>query len=393
MDARIKAWLQHEAAGGVVLALAAAVALGISNSPLAPYYDALVRLPGEVRIGSDWLVLSKPLVVWVNELWMAVFFFLVGLEIKAELREGQLASPARAAIPLGAALGGMAVPALIYAAINQGDALALRGWAIPTATDIAFSLGVMQLLGKRVPATLKVFLTAVAVIDDLGAIIVIAAFYSSALSMTMLAAAGLGVAVLALLNRLRVVSLAPYVLVGLVVWLCLVKSGIHATLAGVCTALFVPLRRADGSSPVHEAAHALKNWVAFLVLPAFAFLNAGVPLAGVGLEALREGIPLGIILGLVVGKTLGVGSGAWLLMALTRSGLPAGASVLQFVATCVLCGIGFTMSLFIGGLGFENLPASYEQALRLGVLGGSLVAASFGTVLFLLADRLRQRHG
>ena len=384
---RIRNLFRGEAAGGVVLGLAALAALLVSNSPLAGAYEAFVTLPGEIRLGVDWLVLSKPLVVWVNELWMALFFFLVGLEIKAEVLEGQLASVRQALVPAGAALGGMLVPALIYTLINLGHPPALSGWAIPTATDIAFSLGVLQLMGTRVPLSLKVFLTAVAVIDDLGAIIVIAVFYGHQLSPLMLWAAALGAAVLASINRLGVVKVLPYALVGAVVWLFMLKSGIHATLAGVVAALAVPMRRGDGSSPVHEAGHLLKPWVTFLILPGFAFVNAGVSLAGVGASTLFGSVPLGIVLGLVVGKTVGVYGGAQLVMRLTGAGLPAGSSRAQFLAVCVLCGIGFTMSLFIGSLAFETLDADYHRQLRIGVLLGSLLSASLGVWLMLRASR------
>ncbi len=387
MMERIRDLFRGEAAGGIVLGLAGLAALLVSNSPLSGAYEAFVNLPGEIRIGADWLVLSKPLVVWVNELWMALFFFLVGLEIKAEVLEGQLASVRQALVPAGAALGGMLVPALIYTLINLGNPPALHGWAIPTATDIAFSLGVLQLMGTRVPLSLKVFLTAVAVIDDLGAIVVIAVFYGHQLSPIMLWAAALGTAVLASINRLGVVKVLPYALVGAVVWLFMLKSGIHATLAGVVAALAVPMRRPDGSSPVHEAEHLLKPWVTFLILPGFAFVNAGVSLAGVGVSTLFGSVPLGIVLGLVVGKAVGVFGGAQLVMRLTGASLPAGSSRAQFLAVCVLCGIGFTMSLFIGSLAFETLDADYHRQLRIGVLLGSLLSATLGVYLMLRASR------
>ncbi len=281
----------------------------------------------------------------------------------------------------------MLVPALIYATINWNDAVALRGWAIPTATDIAFALGILMLLGSRVPASLKVFLTAVAIIDDLGAIVVIAVFYTANLSATMLAAAGVGIAVLFALNRARVTNLAPYVLVGLVVWFCVLKSGVHATLAGVVTALAVPMRRADGGSPVEDTEHALHPWVAFLVLPVFAFVNAGVSLAGVGLSTLTQSVPLGIVAGLVAGKAIGVFGASWLIVHLAGASFPAGASMRQFFAVCLLCGVGFTMSLFIGGLAFEGQDALYETQLKIGVLGGSLLSALLGVALMLSGRR------
>ena len=367
-----------------MLALAALVALVVSNSGLAPLYRQFIDMRGEVRIGGDWLVLAKPLLLWVNDLWMAVFFFVVGLELKREVLAGELASVKRAALPAIAALGGMVVPALIYVALNHGDAVALRGWAIPTATDIAFALGILMLLGPRVPASLKVFLTAVAIIDDLGAIVVIAVFYTAQLSVPMLLAAGVGGLVLFAMNRLRVAHIGPYVVVGLVVWVCVLKSGIHATLAGVATALAIPLRAPDGSSPLETAEHALHPWVAFAVLPMFAFANAGVNLDGVSLATLTQGVPLGIALGLVAGKAIGVFGASWLLIRL-GSALPAGATWRQFFGVCVLCGIGFMMSLFIGGLAFAGQGAAYETQVKLGVLLGSLAAGVLGAALLLSA--------
>ena len=387
----IRRFIQSESAGGVVLALSALLALVISNSPLSPWYESFVHLKGELRIGAGWLVLSKPLLLWVNDLWMAVFFFLVGLEIKRELLEGELASVKQALLPAGAALGGMLVPAAIYALLNRHDAVALQGWAIPTATDIAFALGVLMLLGSRVPASLKVFLTAVAIIDDLGAIVVIAAFYTDQLSLTMLLAAGAGAAVLLALNRARVMSVGPYVVIGLVVWLCVLKSGIHATLAGVVTALAIPLRDAGGGSPSQAAEHALHPWVAFAVLPMFAFANAGVSLQGVSLSTLAQSVPLGIALGLVVGKAVGVFGASWLLIRFAGASVPAGANWRQFFSVCVLCGIGFTMSLFIGGLAFEGQSPELETQLKLGVLAGSLVSAVLGVALMLGSAGPRSR--
>ena len=283
-------------------------------------------------------MLAKPLLVWVNDLWMAVFFFLVGLEIKRELLEGELASKAQALLPAGAALGGMVLPAAIYAAVNWGDPVALRGWGIPMATDIAFALGILVLLGSRVPTSLKVFLTAVAIIDDLGAILVIAFFYTADLSPTMLVAAGVGGLVLLALNRLRVMAVGPYVIVGLVVWVCVLKSGIHATLAGVVTALAIPISDGRGGSPLGRAEHALHPWVAYLVLPVFAFANAGVALDGVTLGTLLQSVPLGIALGLVVGKAAGVFGASWLLIRWGGARLPAGSSWGQFWGKCALAG-------------------------------------------------------
>ena len=391
MISSMRRFMASESAGGIVLALAAIVALVVSNSPLAPFYERFVQMRVELRFANDWLVLSKPWLLWVNDLWMAVFFFLIGLEIKREVLAGELASLKQASLPAVAAVGGMVVPALIYVALNHDDVVALRGWAIPTATDIAFALGILMLLGSRVPASLKVFLTAVAIIDDLGAIIVIALFYTAQLSLPMLLAAGAGIVLLFLLNRAGVKSIGPYVVIGLLVWVCVLKSGIHATLAGVATAMAVPLngnvsgndQNGHGNSPLEAAEHALHPWVAFAVLPMFAFVNAGVSLQGVSIGTLAQGVPLGIALGLVAGKAIGVFGAAWLLVRFAGADLPAGATTRQFFGVCVLCGIGFTMSLFIGGLAFVGQDAGYETQVKLGVLCGSLVAGMLGAALLL----------
>ena len=343
----VNQFITSQSAGGVLLALAALVALVVSNSPWHGAYQQFLQMPGELRLGSSWLLLSKPLIVWVNDLWMAVFFFLVGLEIKRELLEGELASPAQALLPAIAALGGMLVPALIYAAINWGDPVGLRGWGIPMATDIAFALGILVLLGSRVPPSLKVFLTAVAIIDDLGAILVIAVFYTAELSPTML-------------------------------------------LAGVVTALAIPLSDGKGGSPLNKAEHALHPWVAYLILPMFAFANAGVSLQGVTLGTLAQSVPLGIAGGLLLGKAIGVFGASWLLIRLGGARLPTQASWSQFWGVCVLCGVGFTMSLFIGTLAFAGADALYESQLKLGVLLGSLLSGVAATVL-LLTSRVEKQ--
>jgi NhaA family Na+:H+ antiporter len=377
----------HESAGGIVLGIAALAALIVSNSGLATWYAAFLQTPGALVIGKT-LVLEKSLLVWVNDLWMAVFFFLVGLELKREFVEGELADRRQAVLPLAAALGGMAVPALIYSAINWGDAQALKGWAIPAATDIAFALGIVMLLGSRVPAALRLFLAAVAIIDDLGAIVIIALFYTDRLSVTALAGAGLGLAVLIALNCMRVTRVDVYAAVGLLIWVFVLKSGVHATLAGVLTAMAIPTRDSTGGSLLQRIAHGLHPWVAFLILPVFGFCNAGVNLAGATTAALLEPVTLGIALGLVLGKAVGVFGTSWLLL---RSGLamaPVGASTLQLFGVCVLCGIGFTMSLFIGGLAFAGLGAVYETKLKLGVLAGSLVAGLAGAAILIAAGRI-----
>ncbi len=390
-NSAVARFFAQESAPGIVLALAALAALLVSNSPWGAWYQFFLSIPGQVLIGDQALVLSKPLVVWVNDLWMAVFFFLVGLEIKREFLKGELSGPGQLLLPAVAALGGMLMPALIYTAINWGDSTALRGWAIPAATDIAFALGIVALLGSRVPVSLKVFLTAVAIIDDLGAIVVIALFYTANLSWPMLAGALLSGAVLFVLNRLRITRVDVYIVVGLLMWVCVLKSGVHATLAGVITALAIPMRDARGQSPLASIEHGLHPWVAYGVLPMFAFTNAGVVLDGVSFSTLMSPVPLGIGLGLVAGKAIGV-FGAAILM--VRSGLaqaPAHASTLQLLGVSMLCGIGFTMSLFIGGLAFAGLGPQFELQLKLGVLGGSLVAGVLGTWLLRTHHRSHAR--
>jgi NhaA family Na+:H+ antiporter len=405
VSAAFRRFFAAESAGGIVLALATVLALLISNSPYGADYEAFRNIPGEVRIGTDWLVLSKPLILWVNDLWMAVFFLLVGLEIKRELIVGELASVRQAMLPAVAAVGGMVVPAGIYAVLNMNDPIALRGWAIPAATDIAFALGILMLLGSRVPASLKIFLTAVAIIDDLGAIVVIAFFYTAHLSLPMLGAALVGCAALFALNRLRVKSVLPYLFVGAIVWICVLKSGVHATLAGVATAFAIPLRNnaGDGTgdedehSPLQELEHTLHPWVAFVVLPMFAFANAGVALQDLSVQTLTQTVPLGIAAGLVLGKAIGVFGASWLLSVTAGAELPDGANRMQLFGVCVLCGVGFTMSLFIGGLAFEGQGPGYDTQVKLGVLGGSLIAGVLGTLILLRAERRgasrrRQQH-
>jgi NhaA family Na+:H+ antiporter len=373
-------FFKHEAAGGVVLGIATLAALVMSNSPWRELYTEFTRIPGTVDIGGI-VVISKPLVLWVNDLWMAIFFFVVGLEIKREFLEGELATRSQAILPAAAALGGMVVPACIYVLFNLGDATALRGWAIPAATDIAFALGIVMLLGSRVPASLKVFLTAVAIIDDLGAIVVIAVFYTENLSLAVLGLAVAGVACLFILNRAGVRRADLYIVIGLAIWVCVLKSGIHATLAGVLTALAIPMKNRDGSPLAGALEHALHPWVAFVVLPTFAFVNAGVSLAGVTLGSLLDSVTLGIAAGLVIGKAIGVFGTSWVMIRTGMAAAPAGASSRQLFGVCVLCGIGFTMSLFIGALAFEGLQTDFETQLKIGVLAGSLLAGILGVLI------------
>ncbi len=371
--------ISREAAAGVTLLGAAVLALLVANSPLRESYEDL--LDHHLQIGVAPLVLTKPLLLWINDGLMAIFFFLVGLEIKREALRGALSNRRTASLPVIAAFGGMLVPALIYTSLNWDNGVALRGWAIPAATDIAFAVGVLALLGSRVPPTLKIFLLALAIIDDLGAILVIAFFYTGDLSISALALAVVGMGLLTVFNRMNVLRIWPYLLVGTFVWVCVLKSSVHATLAGVATALAIPLMGAkkghDGPLEALEAR--IDPWATFLILPVFAFANAGVSLAGVSAGELLSPIPLGIVLGLCIGKPLGIYGFA---RAAIRSGfgeMPPGAKEVQLFGTAILGGIGFTMSLFIGMLAFPEPAASAD--VRLGVLVGSLVSAVAGFIV------------
>jgi NhaA family Na+:H+ antiporter len=382
----IRDFLRLEAAGGVMLAAAALVAIVAANSPLAGEYRALVDLPVSVRVGS--LGLAKPLLHWINDGLMAVFFLLVGLEIKREVLLGELSTIRKAALPAVAALGGMAVPALVYVAVNSGPTL--QGWAIPSATDIAFAVAVLTLAGRRVPQSLKIFLLALAVIDDLGAILIIALFYTAHLSLASLGLAAAALVVLIVLNRSGVRRIGPYVLVGMVLWVCVLESGVHATLAGVVLALAIPAAGGSGPSPLERLEHALHPWVTYAILPVFAFANAGVSLAGVTPDSLLQPVPLGIALGLFVGKQVGIVLATTIAVALGWGIFPAGATRLQFYGMAVVTGIGFTMSLFIGTLAF---PDGYDAPIRLGVLGGSLLSGMVGAGLLVFGGRRANPSG
>lgn len=384
--AQLQQFLKLESAGGIVLCGAAVLALILANSPLGPFYTKLLDVPLAFQLGG--LVVKKPLLLWVDDGLMAVFFMLVGLEIKREIVEGGLSRPSRAVLPLIAAIGGMAAPALIYLLWNWGDAQALRGWAIPTATDIAFALGVLALLGPRVPASLKLFLLAVAIIDDLGAILIIAAFYTSELSTTALALAGAAVAVLIVLNLAGVTRRALYMLTGVALWVCVLKSGVHATIAGVIVGLVIPLRARDGSSPLMSLEHDLHPWVALGVLPAFAFANAGVRLIGIAPAVLLDPIQLGIALGLFLGKQVGIAGSIWIAVRSGIGTLPEGTDWRHIYGLSLLTGIGFTMSLFTGTLAF---PAEdYEVDVRLPVLLAPLLSAICGYFVLQTASRTGQ---
>lgn len=376
---RIKSFFELEAAGGIVLALSALLAMMVANSPLYDLYNAFIHAPVVVQVGN--FEIAKDAHHWINDGLMAVFFFLVGLELKREALIGELSDVKQIVLPALCAVGGMAAPALVYTLLNQGDAEAMKGWAIPTATDIAFAIGVLSLLGNKVPNALKVFLVSIAIFDDLGAIIIIALFYTSELSMISLGVAAICLPFLFLLNRLNVTRLTPYLLIGLILWAAMLKSGVHATLAGVLLAFFIPLRskKDPEHSPLEELEHDLHNTVAFGILPLFAFANAGISLAGTSTDELMHGVPLGIALGLFIGKQIGVMIPVFLVVKLGLAKLPTGTTFMQIYGVSLLCGIGFTMSLFISGLAFGGIPEDYDP--RLGIILGSLISGIIGYLI------------
>jgi len=379
-------FFQLEAASGLLLIAAAVMALIINNSPLSYLYNGLLDVPVAVQVGA--LNIAKPLLLWINDGLMALFFLLIGLEVKREVVDGHLSKPAQVILPATAAVGGMVVPALIYWFINRDNPAAVAGWAIPTATDIAFALGVLALLGKRVPVSLKLFLMTLAIIDDLGAIIVIALFYSGTLSSVSLLLAAACLVALVAMNRLGVVKLGPYMIVGLILWVCVLKSGVHATLAGVALALCIPLRTRNAeTSPLLSLEHALHPWVAYAILPIFAFANAGVSLAGMTVDSFTHPVPMGIAVGLLLGKTVGVFGLTWLAVKLRLAALPDGAGWGQILGVAILCGIGFTMSLFVGSLAFAPGSSDYAGMDRMGILTGSFFAAVIGYAVTALASR------
>ncbi len=378
----IEEFIQRESSAGITLMFVTAAALLLKNSPLSEVYNAFLHTPVEIRFGA--LHIYKPLLLWINDGLMAVFFLLIGLEVKREIMEENLSSWSQAALPVIAAVGGMAVPALIYIALNRGEELAMLGWAIPTATDIAFALGILSLLGDRVPVSLKIYLMALAIIDDLGAIVIIAVFYTTDLSHLSLIVACLSLLALVLLNRFEVTKKAAYVLLGVVLWVSVLKSGVHATLAGVALAFTIPLASTDKDgnsfSLSKSIEHDLHSWVAFLILPLFAFVNAGVDLRGMSLAQLSTSVPLGIMLGLFIGKQAGVFGFSWVAIRLKLASMPAGSSWRQLYGVAVLTGIGFTMSLFIDSLAFED-DMVYQYADKLAVLLGSFLSGLAGYLI------------
>ncbi|BBS88808.1 MULTISPECIES: Na+/H+ antiporter NhaA [Aeromonas] len=373
-----KRFLKLESASGIILILAALLAIGLANSALAEHYQSFLNTQVQVRIAA--LDINKPLLLWINDGFMALFFLLVGLEVKREMLEGALSSRVQATFPAIAAVGGMLAPALIYAFFNYEDEVTRAGWAIPAATDIAFALGVMALLGKRVPTSLKVFLLALAIMDDLGVIIIIALFYTQQLSLTALAVGIVATLTLLWMNRRGEDRIGLYMLVGLVLWVAVLKSGVHATLAGVIVGFMIPISGQRYASPLKHLEHALHPWSAYLILPLFAFANAGVSLDGIQLSDLLSPVPMGIILGLFIGKPLGIFTISWLSVKLGIAQLPSGVNFKQIFAVSILCGIGFTMSMFIASLAFEHGGLDYGSYSRLGILVGSTLAAVIGFI-------------
>ncbi len=376
MNDAIRDFFKMESAGGIILVIAAAIAMLVANTGFNDIYQSVLHT----------YILGMSVSHWINDGLMAIFFLLIGLEVKRELLEGALKTKETAIFPAIAAIGGMAIPALIYVLFNYNDAQAIQGWAIPAATDIAFALGIMALLGERVPIALKVFLLALAIIDDLGVVVIIALFYTSDLSALALAIGFIMTAILFIMNAKRVTKLSYYLVVGLILWIAVLKSGVHATLAGVVIGFAIPLKGKKGEhSPLKHLEHALHPYVAFLILPIFAFSNAGISLEGVSLSGLTSMLPLGIALGLFIGKPLGVFSFSWAAVKMGVAELPEGINMKHIFAVSVLCGIGFTMSIFISSLAFSGVSAEFDTYSRLGILLGSTTAAITGYILLRLS--------
>ena len=388
----IKQFLKLEAASGIILVIAAILAMIMANTPLNDYYKLLIDMPVEIRFGP--LQIAKPLLLWINDGLMAIFFFLIGLELKRELLEGSLSNPRNVVLPGLGAVGGMVLPALIYVAFNYNDPAALNGWAIPAATDIAFALGILLLLGDRVPTSLKVFLVSLAIFDDIGAILIIAIFYSGNLSGAALLVALACLIILFIMNRRGCSVFTPYILIGAILWIAVLKSGVHATLAGVLLAAFIPMQdsKNPGRSPVKELEHDFHSAVAFGILPLFAFVNAGISLEGVGSGAILHPVPLGIILGLFLGKQLGIFAFCWLGIKLGIASLPEKVNWSGLYGAGILCGVGFTMSLFIGSLAFEESGVNMLFNDRLGIIFGSLLSGIVGFLVLKSALKPPQKN-
>lgn len=383
----ISDFLKKESASGIILMFAAVLALIVANSPLSGLYDQLIDMPVVLQIGA--FIIDKPLLLWINDGLMAIFFFLVGLELKREICEGELSKIENVILPATGAVGGMLVPASIYVFFTWGDPVALAGWAIPAATDIAFALGILALLGSRVPVSLKIFLVTLAIIDDIGAILIIAMFYSNNISSTPLVVAAVCVGLLFMMNRRNVQQVPSYILVGVILWVAMLKSGVHATLAGVLLAFFIPMR--DKNNPQHSAVesleHSLHPAVSFAILPIFAFANSGIDIFGISADSITHPVTLGIFLGLFVGKQIGVFGFCWVAIKLGVAKLPSDQNTMQLYGCSVLCGVGFTMSLFIGSLAFEETGTNMMFDERLGILAGSIASAVLGFLILRNASK------
>lgn len=384
---RWKRFIKTDASSGIILVVAAALALIMANSYFSYSYNAFLEFPVSITLGD--FAIRKPLVLWVNDGLMALFFFVVSLEIKRELLYGQLSNRDQIVLPFLAAVAGIIFPALIYVAFNYHDAIAMNGWAIPSATDIAFALGIFMLFGKHLPPSLKLFLLSVAIIDDIGAVIIIALFYSQDLAPYSLIVASVGLVLLFIFNRLELENKTPFILVSIVVWAAVLKSGVHATLAGFAVAWFIPIARKESESMSYQVEQGLHPWIIFFVLPLFAFANAGVGLTNVSADKLFTPISIGIIGGLFIGKQLGIFTACFIAIKLKLCRMPKGATWSQLYGVCLLCGVGFTMSLFIGSLAFEEQGLAYQTQVKVGVLVGSLISAVAGTLLIRKSSKLK----
>ncbi|WP_296403378.1 Na+/H+ antiporter NhaA [Psychrobacter sp.] len=384
---KLKKFFEYEAAGGIVLAIAAIAAMIVANSPLHHWYESFIHAPVMVQIGD--LIIDKDAHHWINDGLMAIFFFLVGLELKREVLIGELSNINQIVLPAAAAIGGMIAPALVYVAFNHNNPEYMAGWAIPAATDIAFAIGILSLLGNRVPNSLKIFLVSIAIFDDIGAILIIALFYTSDLSLMSLAVAGLCLPFLYFLNKRNVTAITPYLIFGLIMWIAVLKSGIHATLAGVILALFIPMVNKDDPehSPLEDLEHDLHGTVAFAILPLFAFANAGISLQGAGFGQLLHSVPFSIAAGLFIGKQVGIMLMTWGIIKVGLANLPTGTSFKQIYGVSLLCGVGFTMSLFISGLAFGGVTEGFDP--RLGIILGSIISGIAGYVL--LKNTLKEK--
>jgi NhaA family Na+:H+ antiporter len=385
----ISRFFKMESSGGIMLMLASAIALLLSNTSLNYYYNALIDTPVEIRIGA--LQIAKPLLLWINDGLMAVFFFLVGLELKREVIEGELSDIKNVILPAIGAVGGMAIPALIYVYFNINDPAALDGWAIPAATDIAFALGILSLLGSKVPRSIKIFLTSLAIFDDIGAIIIIALFYTAKISFTALIVVAACIVLLAVISKKNIESKSVYLIVGIIMWVAMLKSGVHATLAGVILAMFIPMQSKTRSeySPLKSLEHDLHFSVAYIILPIFAFANAGISFAEMGIDQVFHSVPMGVALGLFLGKQLGIFIFCWLAIKIGMTRLSEGMTWGSLYGVAILCGVGFTMSLFIGSLAFEETGVNLLFDERLGIIAGSLLSGLMG--YFVLRSTLQTK--